>query len=514
MNALGQIFDKKTVQEQQELAKVFGEVAFKEIGDYALRMQEKATTPEEKAKWADGGEYKVFLHTVAGGLMSQLGGGSFTSGAMGAAVNEAVKKALAENFKDNPAMHQWASAVLGAAAAKVVGGNAQTGASTAASGTKNNYLTHEQYQEMLEKLNRVDQSELSPEEKAKAKTAIKAEYEKIDQEQNQKWKNENKVDVTARFDINGNLIIDGLRFEKVGVNLDGTDAYLCTGISSVTLNGRTGYTYEEVTEYTIGFGKGIKNKIDEIPEFMLNSDPQKIDAMIASIPTQLEAALHEGIGNTVVDIGGKTYEITLADWKKQYDALQTITDPEERGTKTAELLVEIGTTIIAIRAAGKAITSFSEFVSTRNIGSSKTTWTVDPAMQAADEVAGVLKNGSYIKNPTAQNINGLIKEGSNYVGNSKFNGQYMYVVDTQGNIIIGSRSGQHMPHPTLIGGSNPQVQAAGIVEIRGGKIYKIDNASGHFKPGDGSLDAAQNAFSKLPSNVFSKKFQGYVPYGE
>ncbi|SCM83039.1 hypothetical protein KL86SPO_60001 [uncultured Sporomusa sp.] len=140
LNALGQIFDKKTVQERQELAKVFGEVAFKEIGDYALRMQEKATTPEEKAKWADGGEYKVFLHTVAGGLMAQLGGGSFTSGAMGAAVNEAVQKALAEKFKDNPAMHQWASAVLGAAAAKVVGGNAQTGASTAVSGTKNNAL--------------------------------------------------------------------------------------------------------------------------------------------------------------------------------------------------------------------------------------------------------------------------------------------------------------------------------------------------------------------------------------
>ncbi len=59
---------------------------------------------------------------------------------MGAAVNEAVQKALAEKFKDNPAMHQWASAVLGAAAAKVVGGNAQTGASTAASGTKNNAL--------------------------------------------------------------------------------------------------------------------------------------------------------------------------------------------------------------------------------------------------------------------------------------------------------------------------------------------------------------------------------------
>lgn len=29
-------------------------------------------------------------------------------------------------------------------------------------------------------------------------------------------------------------------------------------------------------------------------------------------------------------------------------------------------------------------------------------------MKAADELAGVLKNGSYIKNPTFQNINDLI----------------------------------------------------------------------------------------------------------
>lgn len=39
-------------------------------------------------------------------------------------------------------MHQWASALVGATAAKIVGGDAITGASTAASGTKNNFLTH------------------------------------------------------------------------------------------------------------------------------------------------------------------------------------------------------------------------------------------------------------------------------------------------------------------------------------------------------------------------------------
>ena len=139
-------------------------------------------------------------------------------------------------------------------------------------------------------------------------------------------------------------------------------------------------------------------------------------------------------------------------------------------------------------------------------GSGTKTYTVDPSMQAKDIEMEVLNDGVYIKNPTAQNMSDLVKPGSNYVGNSKMNGQFMYVVDTDGNIVIGSRAGQHMPHPTLVGGSNPTVQGAGIVEIRGGKIYKVDNASGHFKPDSSSLSSIQNAFEQLPSNVFHKNF--------
>lgn len=138
-------------------------------------------------------------------------------------------------------------------------------------------------------------------------------------------------------------------------------------------------------------------------------------------------------------------------------------------------------------------------------------FTVDPAMQAADQAAGVLRNGSYIKNPTARQLNDLVTP-SGKIGSKQMSGQYMYVVDEGGNIIIGTRGGQRMPHPTLIGGENPQVKAAGIVDIRGGQIYKVDNASGHFKPSAESLKAAEEAFSKLPSNAFRNNFQGYVPF--
>ncbi len=126
--------------EQQELAKVFGEVAFKAIGDLAESQYEKAATKEEKAKWLAGGEYKIALHALIGGIMSDLGGSGYASGAVGAGVNQAIQGELSKIT--DTALRQWASAVIGATATELVGGNAQSGASTAASGIKNNDVGH------------------------------------------------------------------------------------------------------------------------------------------------------------------------------------------------------------------------------------------------------------------------------------------------------------------------------------------------------------------------------------
>ncbi len=138
-------------------------------------------------------------------------------------------------------------------------------------------------------------------------------------------------------------------------------------------------------------------------------------------------------------------------------------------------------------------------------------FTVDPTMEAADAAAGVLVNGRYIKNPSAQNLGDMVT-ATGKIGSSKKSGQFMYVVDDAGNIIIGTRAGQRMPHPTLVGGPNPTVQAAGIVDIRGGRIFSVNNSSGHFKPGPGSLEAAERAFGNLPAGAFHRNFQGYLPF--
>ncbi|QUB97547.1 hypothetical protein [Leptotrichia sp. oral taxon 221] len=132
------------------------------------------------------------------------------------------------------------------------------------------------------------------------------------------------------------------------------------------------------------------------------------------------------------------------------------------------------------------------------------------------------ENG-YVKNPTAQNITNYINN-TNYLGTcgkkGALNGQYMYVVDINDNIIIGNRAtGQiingGLPHPTLIGGIDPKVQGAGIINIRGGKIIKIDNASGHFRPDPSSLKKVEKLFlEKIPDKYYDRRFEGFKLYNE
>ncbi|HEX6739271.1 MAG TPA: hypothetical protein VF310_13415, partial [Vicinamibacteria bacterium] len=79
-------------------------------------------------------------------------------------------------------------------------------------------------------------------------------------------------------------------------------------------------------------------------------------------------------------------------------------------------------------------------------------WGVDPPMRAADEAAGLIVNGAYVRNPSAQSLAALVSP-TGKIGSSRMSGQFMYVVTSSGEIIIGTRSGQRMPHPTLVGGA-------------------------------------------------------------
>ena len=138
LNELGRIFDKKKIEEQQELAAVFGEEAFR----LAHNMKD------------DGSGRKMIVHAAIAGLMSRITGAGFTSGAVAGALNEALINSLKGL---DPGTAQIVSAILGAAAAKVAGGSAAAGASAAAAGTKWN--KYERLPEILEQLNELNESE-------------------------------------------------------------------------------------------------------------------------------------------------------------------------------------------------------------------------------------------------------------------------------------------------------------------------------------------------------------------
>ena len=121
LNRLGEIFDKTKIEERQELANLFGELAYNEI------------------HYMDGSnEQKALYHAVVGGIMSKLTGGDFLAGATAAGINKLVIEEVKKAANYEPDKMQWVSAALGAVVAEFVSGNPQAGGSVAASGTKNN----------------------------------------------------------------------------------------------------------------------------------------------------------------------------------------------------------------------------------------------------------------------------------------------------------------------------------------------------------------------------------------
>lgn len=295
--------------------------------------------------------------------------------------------------------------------------------------------------------------------------------------------------------------------------------------------------YEHIA-FGRGFLIGLDNSVNQTTDQVVEIVSNPIDSTKAALQgiKQIYLNVTEEAGKFMDDPLGYVKRAANNQWnagKKLYNELKDL-EPSQRWERIGEMAGEaayvVASSLIGGGIAGQAVNKVSLIMpkidvdipeihrNNRELEERKRFegtgyFKVDPAMQAADEAAGVLKNGSYIKNPTAKNLSDLITD-SGKIGSKQMSGQYMYVVDTNGNIIIGTRAGQKMPHPTLVGGENPQVKAAGIVEIRGGQIYKIDNSSGHYKPSTESLKAAEEVFGKLPSSAFSPSFQGYVPYNK
>ena len=122
----------------------------------------------------------------------------------------------------------------------------------------------------------------------------------------------------------------------------------------------------------------------------------------------------------------------------------------------------------------------------------------------------------YFTNPFAVSIQDSIKNGQIQMDNHSAHGTYTYVVNENGDVVFGKRfnpnsSHSRAPHPTLIGGKDPQVQCAGMIRIEKGRIVWYNNDSGHFRPNEKSLVIVESAMEKLRKihpEIFAKNYKG------
>ena len=163
LNQLQEIFDKRKVEEKQELVGMLEKYGNQAIHTYA-----------ESKGWKDGSTEKMLLHGAFGALMGDMAGGSAASGALSGGVNEYVigyltKTKGEEWIQQNPDTVQWISTGVGA----TIGASANdlaTGAGISLNSSKWNYLGFElpETEHLLEEtLIRKDGQELADDESRK-----------------------------------------------------------------------------------------------------------------------------------------------------------------------------------------------------------------------------------------------------------------------------------------------------------------------------------------------------------
>ena len=123
LNKLDEIFDKKKIEERQELSKLFAKEAFAQLHNW------NPTTKEGKAA-------KAIAHGVVAEVSARMAGNKPGSGFYAGATNEALIGEIQKIAKEKPDVAQTLSALLGAAVNGSLGYSPVTGAAEAQYGTK------------------------------------------------------------------------------------------------------------------------------------------------------------------------------------------------------------------------------------------------------------------------------------------------------------------------------------------------------------------------------------------
>ena len=128
LHQLDKIFDKKKIEERQELARLFSKNAFEQLHNWQ---------PTTK----DGKVAKSIAHGVIGELAARMAGNAPGSGFKATMTNEVLIGEIKKVAKHDPALAQWLSTAVGGVVNKVGGKSSNSGAAAASYATKwNEYV--------------------------------------------------------------------------------------------------------------------------------------------------------------------------------------------------------------------------------------------------------------------------------------------------------------------------------------------------------------------------------------
>ncbi|WP_434672558.1 DUF637 domain-containing protein [Pseudomonas sp. R1-15] len=130
-------------------------------------------------KFPDGGLQKIVAHAIMGGLLAELTGSDFKTGAVAAGLNEALIPGMTKIANGNEELQVALSQLTGLLAAAAVGGDLDTGSKIAENATTFNYLFHAELVEREQKLNTC----ASPAECQ----AVRDHYNNLDASRNEKF---------------------------------------------------------------------------------------------------------------------------------------------------------------------------------------------------------------------------------------------------------------------------------------------------------------------------------------
>ena len=140
LHTLATIFNKQSIAERQETAKLFS----KYMNEAIHRFGEMRDVRGQRI-YEDGSSEKVALHALSGAITSAIVKGNPTTGALSGGLNEALIQSISKLAKDHPARAQLLSASLGYTVDKLLGGDGLEGASIAQAGTKWNHINPDGY---------------------------------------------------------------------------------------------------------------------------------------------------------------------------------------------------------------------------------------------------------------------------------------------------------------------------------------------------------------------------------